>query len=33
METEGWLSCSKQPATGPFPEPVASSPHIPTLFP
>jgi len=33
MEIEASLACSKQPATGPYPEPYASSPYIPTLFP
>jgi hypothetical protein len=33
MEPEGSLLCSKQTATGPYPEPDASSPHLPTLFP
>jgi hypothetical protein len=33
METGGSLPCSQQPATGPYPEPDASSPHSPNLFP
>jgi hypothetical protein len=33
MEPEGSLPCSQQPAIGPHPEPDASSPHFPTLFP
>jgi hypothetical protein len=32
MEHEGSLSCSQQPATSPYPDPDASSPHLPTLF-
>jgi hypothetical protein len=32
MEPDGPLPCSQQPATGPYPEPDASNPHIPTLF-
>jgi hypothetical protein len=32
METEGLLWCSQEPATGPYPEADASSPHLPTLF-
>jgi hypothetical protein len=32
-EPESSLPCSQQPATGPYPEPDASSPHIPTLLP
>jgi hypothetical protein len=30
METE---SSSQEPAIGPYPEPDATSPHLPTLFP
>jgi len=30
MEPEGSLPCLQQPATGPYPEPDASSPHLPT---
>jgi hypothetical protein len=30
MEPEGSLSCSKELATGPYPEPDASSPHLPS---
>jgi len=33
MEPEGSLSCSQDPTTDPYPEPTASSPHLPTLFP
>jgi hypothetical protein len=33
MEPEASLLCSLQPATGPWPEPDKSSPHLPTLFP
>jgi hypothetical protein len=32
IEPEGSLSCSRQPPTGPYPEPDESSPHLPTLF-
>jgi hypothetical protein len=32
MEPEGSLSCSQQPATGPYPEPDAPSPQALTLF-
>jgi hypothetical protein len=32
MEPEGSLSCSQEPATGPYPQPDASSPQLPTLF-
>jgi hypothetical protein len=32
MESEGSLPYSQQPVTGPYPEPDASSPHLPTLF-
>jgi hypothetical protein len=32
MEAEGSLSCSQEPATGPYPEPDESNPHIPNLF-
>jgi hypothetical protein len=31
MEPEGIFSCSQDPATGPYHEPDASSPHLPTL--
>jgi hypothetical protein len=33
MKAEDSLSCSQQSATGPYPEPNESSPHIPNLFP
>jgi hypothetical protein len=33
MELEGSLPCSQQSATGPYPDPDASSPHLPTLVP
>jgi hypothetical protein len=33
MEPEGSLPYSQQPATGSYPEPDESSPHLPTLFP
>jgi hypothetical protein len=33
IEPEGSLSCSQEPATGPYPEPNESVPHLPTLFP
>jgi hypothetical protein len=33
MGPEGSLPCSQEPATGSCPEPDASSPHFPTLFP
>jgi len=29
----GQLPCSQGPTTGPYSEPDASSPHLPTLFP
>jgi hypothetical protein len=32
MEPEVSLPCSQQPATGPYPELDASSPHLLTLF-
>jgi hypothetical protein len=33
METEGSLSYSQEPATGLSPEPDASSPQLPNLYP
>jgi hypothetical protein len=33
METEGSLPLSQQPVTDPYPQPDASSPHFPILFP
>jgi hypothetical protein len=33
MEPEGSLPYSQGPATGPYPEPVASILHFPNLFP
>jgi hypothetical protein len=33
MESEGSLQRSQQPATGPYPEPDASTPHLPNLYP
>jgi hypothetical protein len=33
MEPEGSLLCSQQSTTGPYTEPDASSPQLPTLFP
>jgi hypothetical protein len=33
MEPEGSLPSSQWLATGPYPEPDASSPQFPTLFP
>jgi hypothetical protein len=33
MEPEGSLPFSQDPATGPYPEPDASTLHFPTLFP
>jgi hypothetical protein len=32
MDPEIPLSCSQEPATGPFPEPDEFSPQFPTLF-
>jgi hypothetical protein len=31
METEGSLLCLQEPATGPYPEPDAPSPHLSNL--
>jgi hypothetical protein len=31
--TEASFPCSQEPATVPYPEPYASSPRLPTLFP
>jgi hypothetical protein len=33
MEPEGSLPCLQESAIGSYPEPDASSPHLPTLFP
>jgi len=33
MDPEGSLPCSQEPATGPYPKPDGSSPHLSTLFP
>jgi len=33
MDPEGSLAYSKGPATGPYPEPDPTSPHLPTLLP
>jgi len=33
MQPEGSLSCSQNPATSPYPDPDASSPHFPSYFP
>jgi hypothetical protein len=32
MEPKFSLLCSQEPATGPYPEPDESNPHLPTLF-
>jgi hypothetical protein len=32
MEPEGSLQCLQVPITGPYPDPDASSPHLPTIF-
>jgi hypothetical protein len=33
MKPKGSLLFSQEPATGPYPKPDASSPHLPTLYP
>jgi len=33
MEPKGLLSCSQEPATGPYPKLDVFSPHPPTLLP
>jgi hypothetical protein len=33
MGPEALLPCSQELATDPYPEPVESTPHLPTLFP
>jgi hypothetical protein len=33
MEPDGSSPCLQQPATGPYPEPLESSPHFPILHP
>jgi len=33
MKPETSLSCSQEPAIGPYPEPGESNPHLLTLFP
>jgi hypothetical protein len=33
MEPKGSLPCSQEPAPSPYPEPDASSPYPPNLFP
>jgi hypothetical protein len=33
MEPEGSLLCLQEPATGPYPEPDKSSPHLPPYSP
>jgi hypothetical protein len=32
MKPEGSLLCSQDPATGPYPEPFESNPHLPTAL-
>jgi len=33
MEPEDSLPCLQEPTTGHYPEPDATSPHLPTTFP
>jgi hypothetical protein len=33
MEPEGSVLCSQKHTIGPYPEPDASSPHLPTVLP
>jgi hypothetical protein len=33
MESEGSVLWSQDPTAGPYPEPNASSPHLPAIFP